>query len=174
MLANIVCIDFEASSLDERGFPIEAAIAEAATGQVRAWLIRPTPAWLDHGDWSAEAEALHGLALARVTAEGRPVAEVAREIAAALVGKRALSDNPGFDAAWLAALLAAAGEPVPARQLDDFTSFAHGLAARQGRRTDIALAKAQAEAWSRFPHQHRAGSDARRNAEVLRQIVGTR
>lgn len=174
MLANVVCIDFEASSLGDRGFPIEAGIAAAMTGEVRAWLIRPAAAWLAQGTWSEDAEALHGLSLAQITAEGLPVEEVAQAVGAALTGKRALSDNPAFDGRWLAALFAAARGPD--RQelcaLDDFHTFASGLAARMGRRPDIAVGKAELEAAHLFPQRHRAAPDARRNAEVLRQIAG--
>jgi hypothetical protein len=56
--------------------------------------------------------------------------------------------------------------------LRDFHQFAWREAVRRFilRRPDIA--KAEAEAYALFPKQHRAGPDARRNAEMLRQIQG--
>jgi hypothetical protein len=47
----LLCLDFEASGRGPRGYPIEVAIADVATGETRTWLIAPTPAWLDSGAW---------------------------------------------------------------------------------------------------------------------------
>lgn len=47
----LLCLEFEASGCDPRGYPIEAAIADVATGETREWLIAPTPAWLETGAW---------------------------------------------------------------------------------------------------------------------------
>jgi hypothetical protein len=56
--------------------------------------------------------------------------------------------------------------------LRDFHQFVWREAVLRGRRPDIAIVKAEAEAYILFPKQHRAGPDARRNAEVLRQVQG--
>ena len=52
----------------------------------------------------------------------------------------------------------------------DFHQFIWREAAIRGRRPDIAIVKAEAEAYLLFPKQHRAGPDARRNAEMIRQV----
>jgi hypothetical protein len=171
MLSNVMCIDFEASSLGRRSFPIEVAIAGAGTGAAQSWLIQPTPLWLATGTWSEDSEALHGLSLARIAAEGKPAATVARALAEALFGKTTLSDNAGHDQAWLEMLFTAGGRATPFK-LEDFGRFATGLITAAGQRPDIAMMRAEAEAHGLFPERHRAEPDARRNAEVLRQIVG--
>jgi hypothetical protein len=134
------------------------------------------PETLQQNPWKRGCRALHGLSLAQITAEGLPVEEVAQAVGPVLTGKRVLSDNRAFDGRWLAALFAAARGP--GRQelcaLDDFHKFASGLAARMGRRPDIAVGKAELEASHLFPQWHRAAPDARRNAEALRQIAGVR
>ena len=56
MQALLLCLDFEASGSDPRGYPIEVAVADVATGDTREWLIAPTPASLDTGLWEAEAK----------------------------------------------------------------------------------------------------------------------
>jgi hypothetical protein len=170
-LAHTVCVDCEASALDH-GFPIEIAVAEVASGAVQAWLIRPPADWLARGIWSSHAEAVHGLALAHLLAEGLPAAKVADQVHGALAGKDAVSDMPQFDGPWLAALFTAAQPPHDPPRLLDLREVAAQLAARCGRRPDIALGKAEAEAMSRFPQRHRAAADARRHAEILRQIAG--
>ena len=172
-LENVICIDFEASSLGRRSFPIEVAIADVTAGTVRAWLIRPAPLWLAAGTWSEDSEAMHGLSLAKITEEGLPAGTVAQELDHALAGKTVLSDNAGYDQAWLETLCTA-GQRIPSCAIADFARFAAALAEAQGRRADIALMKAETEAQSLFPQRHRAGPDARRNAEILRQIAGGR
>lgn len=39
----MLCLDFKASASDPRGYPIEVAIADVATGATREWLIAPAP-----------------------------------------------------------------------------------------------------------------------------------
>ena len=54
-------LDFEASSLEKGGFPVEVGwVLEDGTEE--AHLIRPAPDWTV---WSAEAEAIHHLPRAR-------------------------------------------------------------------------------------------------------------
>ena len=167
----LLCLDFEASGNDPRCYPIEVAIANVAPGNARDWLIAPTPAWLETGLWQAEAEAIHGLSRAEIIAFGRSVADVARELAAYAQGAQVLSDAPTFDGKWLRDLYTAAGTEPPFVLLD-FHQFIWHEAATRGRRPDIAIVKAEAEAYLLFPKQHRAGPDARRNAEMIRQVRG--
>jgi hypothetical protein len=169
----LLCLDFEASGCDPRGYPIEVAIADVATGETREWLIAPTPAWLETGVWEAEAEAVHGIGLAEIIAQGRGVDDVAAELTAHTRGATVLSDAPSFDTKWLCDLYRATGAEPPF-VLRDFHQFAWREAVRRFilRRPDIAIVKAEVEAYALFPKQHRAGPDARRNAEMLRQIQG--
>jgi hypothetical protein len=168
--AALLALDFEASGLDPRCYPIEVAIASVAGGDVREWLIAPTTAWLETGIWQAEAEAMHGLSLAAIIAEGRNVAAVAAELTAATQGAVVLSDSD-HDTKWLRDLYNATGREPPF-QLLDFEQFVWRAAVIRGRRPDIAIVKAEAEAYALFPKEHRAGPDARRNAEILRQVQG--
>jgi hypothetical protein len=169
--ATLHCLDFEASGTDPRGYPIEVAIADVATGDTRQWLIAPTSAWLETGLWDAEAEAIHGLSRAEIIAQGRSVDEVAAELTAHTRGAQVLSDAPAFDTKWLHDLYRATGAEPPFI-LRDFHQFVWREAAIRGRRPDIAIVKAEADAYLLFPKQHRAGPDARRNAEMIRQVQG--
>ena len=171
MTAPLLCLDFEASGFDPRGYPIEVAIADVATGQTREWLIAPTPAWLQTGVWEAAAEAMHRLGRAEIIAHGRPVAEVATELSARTRGAQVLSDMPSHDTKWLRDLYRAVGA-APPFELFDFHQIVRRAAVLRGRRPDIAIVKAETEAYLLFPKQHRAGPDARRNAELLRQVQG--
>jgi hypothetical protein len=144
-------------------------VASVAT-EVREWLIAPTSAWLETGAWQAEAEAIHGLSRAEIIAHGRSVADVARELTAHTQGAQVLSDAPSFDTKWLCDLYRATGAEPPF-VLHDFHQFAWREAVRRFilRRPDIAIVKAEAEAYLLFPKQHRAGPDAQRNAEIIQQ-----
>lgn len=167
----LLCLDFEASGQGPHGYPIEVAIADVATGKTLEWLIAPTPAWLETGMWEAEAEAVHGIARAEIIAHGRGVADVTAELTAHTRGAQVLSDAPTYDTKWLHDLYRATGAEPPF-VLRDFHQFAWHEALLRGRRPDIAIVKAELEAYLLFPKQHRAGPDARRNAEMLRQIQG--
>jgi hypothetical protein len=153
----LLCLDFEASGSDPRGYPIEVAIADVATGDTRAWLIAPTPAWRETGVWEAEAEAVHGITLAQIIAYGRGVNAVAAELTAHTRGATVLSDAPSHDTKWLRDLYAATGAEPPFALLD-FHQIAWREAALRGRRPDIAIVKAEAGAYILFPKQHRGGA----------------
>jgi hypothetical protein len=169
--ARLLCLDFEASGGDPPGYPIELAVADVTTGEVWESLIAPTPAWLETGVWELAATAIHGLARAELIAHGRSAGEVAAELTARTHGAQVLSDAPTYDTKWLRDLYHATGAEPPF-QLLDFHQIAWRAALLRGRRPDIAIVKAEAEAYLLFPRQHRAGPDARRNAEMLRQIHG--
>jgi hypothetical protein len=165
----LLCLDFEASGSDPPGYPVEVAVADVATGEVWECLIAPTPIWLETGLWDIAAEAIHGLTRAEIIAHGRSVADVAAELTTRTQGAQVLSDAPSYDTKWLRDLYNATGAEPPFALLD-FHQIVWRNAAIRGRRPDIAIVKAEAEAYALFPKQHRAGPDARRNAEILRQV----
>lgn len=169
MLDSLICIDFEASSL-ENGYPIEVGVSDAATGNAIAWLIRPPAAWLTERIWSPASEAVHGIGRAQLEAEGAEPAVVCTALEPHIIGKKLVSDNPPFDRRWLDLLLGAGGLQAVGEMLD-FDQVAWGLAVRCGRRPDIAWVKAEAEVWAKVPTVHRAGPDALRNALMLRHIA---
>ncbi len=110
-----VFLDFEASSLCKGGFPVEVAWV-FETGEAESHLIRPAPDWTE---WSAEAEAVHGIPRARLEAEGRPVAEVAQRAVEVLSGHRLYASAPSWDGKWLSRLLRGGGLPRHALRLRD-------------------------------------------------------
>lgn len=177
LLERFLCIDFEASGLGPRSYPIEIGLADPVTGAVYAWLIRPHPRWLAEGEWNAESAAIHGITPDQLATEGQDATSVYAAMLPLIAARELVSDNPSYDGRWLKALVAAAvegaeraGEVVPL--LVEFDRMAWRLAIERGRRPDLAWQKADMEAGLRFAHEHRAGPDARRNAEVLRLIAG--
>jgi hypothetical protein len=111
-----VFLDIEASGLTDDSYPIELAwVFEDGSGG-ESHLIRPAPGWTA---WSAAAEATHGIARARLEAEGEPAEAVARRAVAALAGHDLYASAPLWDGRWLSDLLEAGGFPRDALGLRD-------------------------------------------------------
>lgn len=108
-------IDFEASSLAERSYPIEVAwVFDDGTHETH--LIRPAPRWTD---WDPEAQAIHGLSREELLTQGRPHEHVARRMVEALRGHDLCASAPSWDGKWLSALLRAAEFPRHTLRLRD-------------------------------------------------------
>lgn len=99
-------IDLEASSLHKGSFPTEVAWCSHDLTRGGSYLIRPVDGWTE---WSPVSERLHGITLARLQAEGLPVAKVMEHLNADLQGEAVISDQPEFDFYWMGMLTAAAG-----------------------------------------------------------------
>lgn len=161
---TILAIDFEASCLPRHGrsYPIEVGIA--GDGIDRNWLIRPHESW-SGWDWTAEAEALHGLSRAQIEREGAPVEQVLTELGMVVAGRRVVADSL-IDQYWLDTLAAAAGFGAPF-----IIGHAGALFDEQGAdEPRISAAIAYADASS--PARHRAGDDARWLAALIASIMG--
>lgn len=103
----LVFLDFEASSLAKRSYPIEVAwIFE--DGRSESHLIRPAPGWTD---WDPAAEAIHHIDRSLLFREGADHGVVACRMLEALTGHDLLASAPSWDGKWLSALLRAAGLP---------------------------------------------------------------
>ncbi len=101
----LVFLDFEASSLAKRSYPIEVAWV-CEDGRSEAHLIRPAPDWTD---WSEEAEAIHRIPRQTLLEDGTPHDVVARRMVEVLTGHDLLASAPSWDGKWLSALLRSAG-----------------------------------------------------------------
>jgi len=103
----LVFLDFEASSLAKRSYPIEVGWV-FEDGRSEAWLIRPAPGWTD---WDERAEAIHHIRRETLLRDGVPHDEVARRMVEALSGHDLCASAPSWDGKWLSTLLRAAGLP---------------------------------------------------------------
>jgi hypothetical protein len=166
-----VFIDFEASSLGKRSYPIEAGwVFEDGRGV--NMLIRPLPEWTD---WDPRSEAVHGISRARLLAEGMPVEAAAHRLLSELGDCRVYASAPSWDGKWLSRLLRGAGLPRHALRLKD-TEEARAEAAREilaaalpAAEVEAAVAGVLAEAAEigRAAHvSHRAVEDAERERQV--------
>lgn len=173
----IVFVDFEASSLGKRGFPVEVGwVAEDGTEE--AHLIRPAPDW---EEWSEEAEAIHGLTRERLQREGTPHDVVARRMVAVLDGHELYASAPSWDGQWLSRLLRAAGLPRHALRLRDTEEAQERLAlavmegsslpdAARAERVKEVLRAAREAAEGAGPPAHRALEDARAELRLWREV----
>lgn len=110
-----VFLDFEASSLSDKSYPIEVAWV-FQDGRAESHLIKPAAIWLD---WDATAEAIHGISREKLRTEGAPHDEVAARMVEALTGHELFASAPSWDGKWMSALLRAAGLPRHALRLRD-------------------------------------------------------
>lgn len=171
---DVFCIDIEASALGEQSYPIEIGLANVKSGEVRSWLVRPTELWLNEYIWAADSALIHNIPRQMLIDEGVPSEQVIEEMKEFL-GRRPklLSDDEDCDKSWLTTLKGEIDFPMSPFFVDDFQELAWDLTCAAGRAQDVAfLYQLEHEAQSRFSQQHRAGPDARRNAEILRIIAG--
>ncbi|HEU4389252.1 MAG TPA: hypothetical protein VFV34_15725 [Blastocatellia bacterium] len=152
-------LDFEASSLSDRSYPIEVAW-NLSDGTVEAHLISPASieAWTD---WSAEAEMVHGIARTRLLAHGESPHSVCDRMNGELGGRIVYTDAPSFDGMWLAAMFDACRRPVQfeLRHIDDLLvkMVCPELPGRTYGLLKIDLLKQEARRLK--PRQHRAAWD---------------
>jgi len=173
----IVFLDFEASSLGKRGFPIEVGwVMEDGTGE--GHLIRPAPGW---EEWDASAERIHGISLERLEREGEAHDGVARRMVEVLSGHALHASAPSWDGQWLSRLLRAAGLPRHALRLRDTDDAQAEVALSELERAGVpggareALAKAvletvRGEEEAKGPPAHRALDDARRELRLWQEV----
>ena len=114
-MTRIAFLDFEASSLSDKSYPVEVAWV-FQDGRTESHLIRPAPDWID---WDEEAEAIHGLSREKLVDEGRPHDLVAARMVEALSDHELYASAPSWDGKWLSALLRGAGFPRHALRLRD-------------------------------------------------------
>jgi len=161
----LVFLDFEASSLAKRSYPIEVAwVFEDGTEE--SHLIRPPLQW---SDWDDAAEAIHHIPRATLEAEGTPHDVVARRMVEVLTGHALFASAPSWDGKWLSALLRAAKLPRHALRLRDTEEAQRDTAtailrpAVAADRLSIAVADvvSLAEVRDRDEPVHRALADAR-------------
>ena len=165
-----VFYDCEASSLD--GFVIEVgwAYVRPDDGQIIAasYLVRPLAEWQIVTVWDENAEALHGISLAELSAQGIPVRDIADAMNRELAGRELYSDSP-FDEAWLSQIFEGAGiEPsFFVRQTSADTLREKAVADRKFDRSRYRMAVDEAEQIRR----HRAEADARMWAQLWLMIT---
>jgi len=121
---ELICLDFEASGLGPRSYPIEVAWRNAATGDQDSFMIKPAevPLW-DH--WSETAEEIHGISREQLLAEGIGVAQACRRLNRALEGRTVYCDALEFDVFWLRRLFDA-GQMRPLFRLQGLESLLQG------------------------------------------------
>jgi hypothetical protein len=152
----ILVVDFEASCLGEFSYPIEAGIArwDGPGHEIVTWssLIVPQPAWVRHGDWTWEAQQVHGIAPADLE-QGRSAHDVVSGLRAVAAGiGKALCDGGEHDMRWLVRLVMASGWPHLPFGLSDFDSMTMEFEPDAYERMVVSLET------TKVPH--RAGADA--------------
>jgi len=159
MNENISFLDFEASSLSKRSYPIEVAWS-GQDGSIESHLISPAgiEAWTD---WDPEAEKVHGISRRELAAAGLAPQAVCDRMIDQLTGKAIYTDAPRFDGAWLGALFSACGRNsgFELRNFDDL--LVQIICPNQAGRTQglVTIEILKQEARRQNPRRHRASWD---------------
>lgn len=100
----LVTLDFEASALHPRSYPIEVGICRwrRPSAPMETWstLIDPHPSWTAYGIWSDERQTIHGITLAELVDEGRKPSEVVMILNDLTGGAACYCDGGSFDLDW--------------------------------------------------------------------------
>ncbi|HET7308203.1 MAG TPA: hypothetical protein VFK24_10400 [Gammaproteobacteria bacterium] len=146
-------LDFEASGLHPDSYPIEVAWS-LPDGRIETRLIQPHEDWTH---WDANAEAMHGISRGELTGYGRPIAEVATAMNAALAGCTVYTDAVDYDRFWAGALFSYA-DAKPTFDFADIQMLFTHLRLPHDTRYEL-----ERLSFQRAPRPlHRAGNDVRR------------
>lgn len=96
-------IDFEASSLSSKSYPIEVAWGKSRE-TIASYLLNPNQidGWTD---WSLKSHEFHGIDRKKLLECGEDPRRVASQMVRELAGKPVYSDEPRFDTMWKDRLL---------------------------------------------------------------------
>lgn len=165
-----VFLDFEASSLEPEGWPIEVGLSWIEVDRVitDARLIRPQPDW-PLSAWSPMSEAVHGIPFDMLLSEGQDAAQVARWYLRMTADASVVSDAAKFERQWLRPLLASL-ESGPTFDLETEVSRVENMHAVVERMLDDEELDWFYERLERSKAPHRAGPDSARLARALLKV----
>lgn len=162
----IVTLDFEASSLTDRSYPIEVGVSRWSGPDmpIMWWstIILPHPDWMRSADWSLQAQEVHGIRREEL-AGGMKAHLVIGRLDDIVRDSLAFCDGGINDSFWMRRLSQAAGRS-PDFALGDLDALMISLPPHMQQR---------AETWlSRNPVEHRAGADALRHMNMIAAAMG--
>jgi hypothetical protein len=167
MVIMRIFLDFEASSLSKKSYPIEVGFV-FESGQTEGYLIKPAPAWTE---WDDEAAMVHGISRELLQREGVAHDVVCERLVQVFEGNVVYASAPSWDGHWLSMLLRAAGRPRHLlRLVDSEVAFTEAAAAHgpDGVGERVTAARRAAEAG---PVAHRAVADAQREWAIWRALT---
>lgn len=110
MTQPIVFLDFEASGLFGRTWPVEAGYASSGGGE-DAFLIARHESW-SLADWDRKSAQIHGISLEDLAAEGLAADVALARLEAGVGDALVVSDAADFDNHWLGMMAEAVGRPA--------------------------------------------------------------
>lgn len=174
-------IDFEASSLGVKSYPIEVAWS-MGDGTIESHLIKPD-AVEDWTDWDPFAESLHAITREQLAIEGKEPKWVAQRMNEVLEGKVLLTNAYEYDLDWCETLFKASGEymlfnlgdawHVMGRQLFIEPSLENVMLEQpvSAQKTYDELTKISQSAWKNVEGgQHRASVDVQQLIEMWKIV----
>lgn len=163
----LTTLDFEASGLGPKTYPIEVGIAiwEAPDKPIQTWasLINPIQDWIENGDWQENAERIHNIARSSLVDGITPTQ--ALENLNSILGNdaHAYCNGDRHDRHWMEQLSKAAGD-LPVIVLEDLDDILYSLTVEQYDTFQ--------DYCSKNPAPHRAGPDAILQIKALAYSLG--
>ena len=116
----MLILDFEASSLSRKSYPIEVAWGTAE--HIQSFLINPGEVkhWTE---WNKESEQIHGLSLDYICKHGEPAEKVAKQMLEDLEDKMVYVDGGHYDVFWKDRLLELLGIDTDRVQFYDIFKY---------------------------------------------------
>jgi hypothetical protein len=104
-------MDFEASGLSPKSYPIQVAWSAPDGSVTECWSIEPATAygWALEEAWDASAERVHGIPFTTLREQGKPAALIAARMNEQLRNQTVYVDGGAYDRVWCEQLFAAAG-----------------------------------------------------------------
>jgi len=168
-------IDYEASSLSDRSYPIEVGVArvDLATRQLvesHGWLIKPYESWRE---WNPESEKIHGISRQDLEAGQTPM--LVADLLNMVLGSpyddipTVYCDSPAFDGQWNRTLFGVTPFRVQ-YHLDGVWTLIHSLLAQHASDEAAYVLRPQISAILARPNPHRAKDDAELLASSFLEI----
>lgn len=147
---NIWVIDFEASGLSKKSYPIEVGITNGAEHYTA--LIKPMSHWTY---WEAEAEKIHNITADETMKNGKDSLSVANDLNSILKKSKIYCDNIQWDGFWLNVLFSD-NRLSPTFQILDIQDIL-----KTGKQWRLFESKMEEFEQSNLYRKHRALDDAR-------------
>ena len=153
-------VDFEASSLSRKSYPIEIAWG-SSLDSIESYLISPKniEQW---SDWSTDSEEIHGIDRATLIERGAEPSEICSEFLRVSEGCEVYTNNPCWDSMWLYKLFFFSEQDIPSVNIRHFDELlSNTVCPNTEKRVEglYSCLKLKTEVGNEMRNRHRAAID---------------
>lgn len=160
-----IILDFEASSLNNKSYPIEVAWNNS-DGAIEDHLIIPHPEWTD---WDSRAQEIHKISREQLHNNGSSGLDIAQRMNYCLSGKTIYSDAPAYERYWNSRLFKQYGL-IPNFSFEHISTYILQIIPNSIELTGNEFNILQKTARNNAGPQHRARNDVQYYIELIKLI----